>query len=232
MSGGAPEIFASVQGEGVTSGLPSVFVRLSRCNLKCTFCDTRYTWDWSRYDRSEQQMTLPVDRIAAEVTERAGGVIGNVVLTGGEPLLQQRELADLARRLRGGGFRIEIETNGTLEPDEALAASIDQWNVSPKLESSGNPERARVVPGALRWFAACPHAWLKLVITRPEDVAEAAELAERAGVPAERVILMPEGTDAATLVSRSRWLAEHCQRRGFRLGSRLHIHLWGDERGR
>src|SRR5262245_25586685 len=109
MKGGGPEIFATVQGEGTSAGVPSVFVRLADCNLRCTWCDTKYTWDWNKYDRSAETIELAVDEIAARVLELASAGVRNAVFTGGEPLLQQDELTDLAKRIREHGFRIEVE---------------------------------------------------------------------------------------------------------------------------
>lgn len=232
MKSGEPEIFATVQGEGTSAGVPSVFVRLAECNLRCSWCDTKYTWDWSSYDRAEETVELGIGEIAQRVLEASRDGVRNAVFTGGEPLLQQDELARLASRLREEGFRIEVETNGTVLPTEAFAAVVDQWNVSPKLASSGNAERARHRPSVLQWFAARPNAQLKFVMTSDDDVAEVKELVEALGVPRERVILSPEGVDAAALAERSRWLADRCRTHGYRLGTRLHVFLWGSERGR
>ena len=232
MPSGEPEIFASVQGEGVTCGLPSVFVRLGLCNLSCDFCDSAYTWDWRRYDPKQEMTSVEVEEVARRVVELADGTIRNVVLTGGEPLLQLRELAPLAARLKDEGFRVEVETNGTVRPNEELARAVDQWNVSPKLASSGNPAARREVPDALAWFARHGDAYWKFVVISPDDLPEIEELVERYRVPRERVVLMPEGIDAETLTERSLWLSEACQGRGYRLGTRLHVYLWGATRGR
>lgn len=232
MKSGDPEIFATVQGEGTSAGVPSVFVRLADCNLRCSWCDTKYTWDWTRYDRAAETIELEVEAIARRVLDASAEAIRNVVFTGGEPLLQQDDLVLLATQLRAHGFRFEVETNGTVSPTEAFAACVDQWNVSPKLASSGNADRARRRLPALQWFAARPNAQLKFVITSDADVAEVRELVEALSVPRERVILSPEGTDATTLSERSRWLADRCRSHGYRLGSRLHVFLWGSERGR
>lgn len=229
---GEPEVFASVQGEGVTCGLPSVFVRLAFCNLTCSWCDSRFTWDWSRYDPREDTARLEVEEVVRRVSESAAEGVRNVVLTGGEPMLQQEELAALAGLLKARGFRLEVETNGTVLPSAEMVERVDQWNVSPKLANSDNPEKARHVPEALRWYGRSERAFWKFVVTTPDDLSEILELVRRYGVPADRVVLMPEGMDAETLAERSRWLAEICRRRGFRLGSRLHIQLWGNERGR
>jgi 7-cyano-7-deazaguanosine (preQ0) biosynthesis protein QueE len=227
-----PEVFASVQGEGATTGVPSVFVRLSECNLLCDWCDTKYTWEWETHDKTREQIEIEGDAIVERVSELAGERIRNVVITGGEPLLQRDALVSVAAALKQRGFRIEVETNGTIEPPEALARSIDQWNVSPKLESSGNAMKARMRPAVLAWFAAAPNAWFKFVIVGREDLEEVDRIVGDLGLAPERVIAMPEGTDAATIESRSRWLVDECTRRGYRAGTRLHVLLWGASRGR
>jgi len=195
-------------------------------------CDTPYTWDWRKYDPKTEMMGAEVDEITRHVLERAGDSIRNVVLTGGEPLLQARELATLASLLNAEGFRIEVETNGTVRPADELAAVIDQWNVSPKLESSGNLRTRREVPEALAWFARHANAYWKFVLVTPDDLPEIEDLVGRYGVPKDRVILMPEGANAEALMTRSQWIAQICQRTGFRLGERLHVFLWGASRGR
>jgi len=232
MPSGDPEIFATVQGEGASIGVPSVFVRLGHCNLRCTWCDTAYTWDWSRYDREREIAELDVDAIFARALTEAGPSTRNMVITGGEPLVQADEVAELARRAHAAGFRVEVETNGTVQPGPELAAVVDQWNVSPKLAGSGNEERLRVRPQALTWFARQDNAWFKLVVANEEDLAEATALVARFEVPPARVILMPEGTSASTIAERSRWLADRCRAAGYRLGTRLHLFVWGSERGR
>lgn len=227
MPSGEPEIFASMQGEGASAGLASTFVRLAFCNLRCNWCDTAYTWDWEHYDRSEQ--TLEVD--AGAVVEQVEALPPrNVVITGGEPLIQRSELAPLASALRVRGYRLEVETNGTVGPGP-LAGLVDQWNVSPKLAHSGNLGLARAVPGVLRDFAGEPLAWLKLVVQGPADLPEVETVVAAAGFEPGRVILMPEGRTREELDARSAWLAQLCVERGYRFATRLHIYLWGDRRG-
>jgi 7-carboxy-7-deazaguanine synthase len=226
---GHPEIFASIQGEGVSIGVPSVFVRLSGCNLACNWCDTRYTWDWDRYDPRVESMRLHVADVVKRV-EQLGG--RNVVITGGEPLLQQRHLVGLTTLLKCTERRLEVETGGTLVPKPELAASIDQWNVSPKLANSGNAAARREVPEALAWFASQSHAYFKFVIVEPEDLGEVDALVDRYHIARDRVLLMPEGVNAETLQQRSSWLVPRAQERGYRFTTRLHVLLWGDQRGR
>lgn len=226
MPDGDPEVFATVQGEGPSVGMPCVFVRLAECNLRCTWCDTKYTWDWKTFDRKRETVEMDVADVAARVRAAAGENVRRAVFTGGEPLLQQEDLVALAASLED--FTLEIETNGTLTPMPELAARVAQWNVSPKLASSGNAERARHRAPALAWFAAQANAYFKLVMTSDADLAEAAGM----GLPHDRMVWSPEGTDAQTIAERSRWLAEACTATGVRLGSRLHVFVWGGGRGR
>ncbi|MGE3268869.1 MAG: 7-carboxy-7-deazaguanine synthase QueE [Chloroflexota bacterium] len=229
MPSGEPEIFASIQGEGASAGTPSVFVRLSLCNLRCTWCDTAYTWDWERYDPKVEIVSLATEEIVARVEQMEAR---NVVITGGEPLLQQGELMPLVETLKARGYRLEIETNGTTAPQPELASCIDQWNVSPKLANSRNSEEKRAVPTSLAWFAGQPNAYFKLVVAETGDLAEVDALIGRYGVPSSRVLLMAEGRAPAIQLERSRWLVAACQERGYRYTPRLHVLLWGDERGR
>ena len=227
MASGQPEIFASVQGEGVSAGVPSTFVRLATCNLRCSWCDTAYTWDWDRFDKAEQVMELPLEGISATVRALPPK---NVVVTGGEPLIQRRALAPLLWELKNDGYRFEFETNGTIAPGE-LGGMVDQWNVSPKLRNSGNEGLECLPEASMRDFAARENAYFKFVIDTPEDLAEVESLRDCFEIPANRIVLMPQGTTAAELNARSPWLAEACTQRGYRFSSRLHILIWGDKRG-
>lgn len=227
MADGKPEIFASVQGEGVSAGLPSTFCRLATCNLRCLWCDTAYTWDWERFDKTEQTMAVECGALVEAIASLPPR---NVVITGGEPLIQKRALEPLVRELKDREFRVEMETNGTVGPGE-LAGLVDQFNVSPKLRHAGN-EGLDVLPdGSLQEFAGLAHANFKFVVQQEEDLAEVEGLRERFEIPAGRVVLMPEGRSAAELNARSAWLADACTQRGYRFSSRLHILIWGDKRG-
>lgn len=226
---GEPEIFASLQGEGPSAGRPSTFVRLSRCNLTCVWCDTAYTWRFTgpdAFDRKANQLALSeedtADRIRALGQDR-------LVVTGGEPLLQAPALAKMVARLPA--MHIEIETNGTVAPPPALDALVHQYNVSPKLAHSGNLAALALIPERLAMFAADPRAFFKFVIAEPADLAEVLALRDAYSIAPDRLFVMPEGTDSATLRDRSCWLAAAAMDHGFRFSDRLHIHLYGDTRG-
>ena len=234
---GEPEIFASLQGEGASLGKPCAFVRLSRCNLACVWCDTAYTWrftgdnrphhDGLAFARDENQLALSEDETAARIA-----ALGQprLVITGGEPLLQGAALARMVAQLPPATV-IEIETNGTVAPHPTLDALVHQYNVSPKLAHSGNPADLALPAERLAAWAAEPRAWFKFVITEPVDLAQVLDLQARYAIPPARVFLMPEGRDGETLRRRMAWLADACSQYGFALSDRLHIHLFGDTRG-
>lgn len=233
---GEPEIFASLQGEGPSTGRPVSFVRLSRCNLACTWCDTAYTWrfegdnrphrDDTVFDRKANQIALSpaeaAERIAALGQER-------LVITGGEPLLQGGKLAEMLEHLPD--ITVEIETNGTVKAPPRLDIRVDQYNVSPKLAHSGNPAELALVPERLDDYATDPRAFFKFVVAEPDDIEEVLALKRRYRFRPGHVFLMPEGTDSERLRERQEWLAPLCLEHGFRMSDRMHIHLYGDTRG-
>lgn len=233
---GEPEIFASLQGEGPSQGRPSTFIRLSRCNLACQWCDTAYTWrftgdnrphrDGAAFDRTANQLMMSEEEAAERITALGQD---RLVITGGEPLLQAAALARMLGHLPA--MHVEIETNGTVAPTPALDAMVQQYNVSPKLAHSGNPADLALIPERLAEWAENPRAFFKFVIATPDDVAEVRTLQERYAIPGTRIFLMPEGTASAILRERQVWLSDLCMRHGFRMSDRLHIHLYGDTRG-
>lgn len=170
--------------------------------------------------------------MARAIVDKCGPAIGTVIATGGEPLLQQAELAALAAELRRRALRVEVETNGAIAPTAELAAQIDRWNVSPKLENSGNALTARIRAVALEWFARCDTATFKFVVAQPADLDEVDQLVARFAIARDRVLLMPEAVAPDAVVARGQWLAHECTQRGFRLTTRLHVLLWGATRGR
>ncbi len=231
------EIFHSIQGEGKLLGVPSVFVRVSGCNLRCVWCDTPYA-SWS-----PEGPTMELDQIVHEVEAYR---CGHVVLTGGEPMIMP-EIVELARRLRRGadGTRhLTIETAGTVFKE----IECDLASVSPKLSNSTPRERERGRfaeshesqrrrPAVVQQFidqarATGRDVQLKFVVSDETDVSEIdAMLDELKNWRGEDVLLMPEGTDEATLRSRAGWVSELCKTRGFRYCPRLHVELYGNRRG-
>jgi organic radical activating enzyme len=240
-----PEIFHTIQGEGPSVGAPAVFIRASRCNLHCVWCDTDHTWNFEHTPWPHEKDSVPgyakfrKSDVTFEITpaEAAGRILAfgcpRTVITGGEPLLQETAFLEMIGRIRDRQpeHRFEVETNGTRLPGTAFHEAVDQFNVSPKLSNAGMPESLRIHEDALRFFVSSPKAWFKFVVAEPADLKEIEALVTTFGMPVQRVLLMPEGRTAAELDRSAGWLAEICRDRGYRFCDRLHIRIWGDKRG-
>ena len=222
------EIFGpTFQGEGPSVGQLAMFLRLSRCNLSCTWCDTPYTWDFRRFDLAEETNLLA----PAEVVERLRAIDAPVVVvTGGEPLLQQETLGPVLDACRADGRRVEVETNGTLRPNEQLLNAATSLNVSPKLANSGLALRRRIHPRILRELAASGKAIFKFVVERQGDLDEIARIEARLGI--RPIWVMPQGQTAEEIAGVMRDIADAVVARGWNLSTRLQVTLWGTARGR
>jgi 7-carboxy-7-deazaguanine synthase len=227
------EIFHSVQGEGRLTGVPSVFVRASGCNLRCRWCDTPYA-SWS--PEGENSTTA---EILAEIRRLADPATHHVVLTGGEPMFFD-DLVPLTLQLHGDGWHITIETSGT----RWLPVACDLMSISPKLSNSTPPsgrdptasrlhERNRHAPDVIRRLVAEYDYQIKFVVDCPEDCREVMEyLAQFPEIERHRVLLMPEGVDAAALAEKAAWLAPYCAAEGFGFCPRRQIEWFGNQRGK
>jgi 7-cyano-7-deazaguanosine (preQ0) biosynthesis protein QueE len=222
------EVFGpTVQGEGPSLGRRAAFLRLGRCNLDCRWCDTPYTWDWERYDPAVELTERPVDDVVAEVVAMG---VDRVVVTGGEPLLQQRRLLPFLEAAHDHGWAVEIETNGTLAPTGDTVRLVERFNVSPKLANSGVPVARAIVPEALAALVASGRAAFKFVVTDPAELDEVQAIVDEHHLA--RVWIMPEGTTPDAVVAGGRRLADDVIGRGWQLTTRLQVLLWGDQRGR
>ncbi len=226
-------------------GMPAVFIRSSLCNLHCSWCDTDYTWNWKgtpwkhendslegyqKFEKSEYIVEPEYEAIHDMITDFG---CANLIITGGEPLLQQDAWIPLLKKLRETDpeFRFEVETNGTQTPSDELVPFIEQFNVSPKLANSGNSVDKRINAEALAFFAQHPNSWFKFVIAEESDMTEVNQIIDKHQLPKHKIILMPEGRTRLALNSRRGWLADLCIEQGYRFGDRLHIRLWGAKRG-
>jgi 7-carboxy-7-deazaguanine synthase len=219
------EIFYSVQGEGSLVGVPSVFIRTSGCNLRCSWCDTPYA-SWS-----PEGEELSVDEIVERFTSYSAA--RHAVLTGGEPMIMPG-IVELSAKLRDRGIHITVETAGTVFSPVAC----DLMSISPKLSNStpdgqfrNQHERLRIQPEVLVRLIREYDYQLKFVIATESDLNEVQSLVASLAVPAAKVILMPEGTSAEELNARGVWIAELCKRHGYRFSPRLHVYLYGNRRG-
>jgi 7-carboxy-7-deazaguanine synthase len=226
------EIFYSIQGEGELTGVPSVFVRTSGCNLRCAWCDTPYA-SWNPEGEARTVM-----QVVAEV--QAYQAARHVVITGGEPMVA-KDIHVLAKEMKALGHHITIETAATVKPD---GIACDLASLSPKLlNSAPDPvehgawrkkhEATRWQPDVVRaWIDAYPYQF-KFVVSRPEDVEELEHMlaALHREIPRHKVLLMPEATTLEKMRGRAGWLGELCKDRGYRYAHRLHIELYGNKRG-
>ncbi len=226
------EIFHSIQGEGELTGVPSVFVRTSGCNLRCAWCDTPYaSWNPTGSEMSVSRILEEVEKFPAR----------HCVLTGGEPMVA-RNVRELAAGLHAAGKHVTIETAGTIAPE---GIACDLASISPKLANSTpragtiepewieRHERLRLQPDILRSWLENYSFQLKFVISSAGDLPAIENLIASTGiaVPPWKLLLMPEGTSEAAMRNRQADVLEICRERGFRYCDRLHIRLFGNTRG-
>jgi len=240
------EIFGpTVQGEGAAGGRHCLFVRVAECNLRCTWCDTAYTWAFSQplADKLEVPVVFPKDEnlilMSPElVLERLTTLWSirtkptMVVFSGGEPMMQASALTPVMEVLNHYGNECHVETAATIIPPEEFDAYVTQYNVSPKLAHSGNRLELRRKPEVLKWFGSTDKAWFKFVMRSPEDFAEIDELVQIAGVNPHHVMVMPEGVTAEKNMDIAKTLVDGAVERGYGLSYRTHILLWKDVRGK
>ena len=239
------ELFASIQGEGITAGVPSVFVRFSGCNLQCKFCDSPYTWNWEGTNFShdtkvwedvkyvqdnEVSMYTPIE-LKDKICELSGTTVNTVVFTGGEPMLysKTKPFIQLLRLLKAYRFRIEIETNGTILPTGPVAELVDQFNVSVKLSNSGMPKKRRINDTAMLFFANSSKAMFKFVIVDENDIKEVQEIQDKFNISVGKILLMPEGRTEEEIKAHAKTVVDICMQYGYTFCNRLHIWLWGGE---
>ncbi len=227
------ETFVSIQGEGKLTGVPSWFLRLAGCNLRCRWCDTPYaSWNPESVKRT----------VAGVVEEALASGVSHAVLTGGEPMIFP-QLVPITQALHAGGMHITVETAGTVTLPGVRCRLM---SISPKLANStptgdprdpsgawaGRHDERRLNPEALNeLIASSPDRQLKFVVASPADLPEIESvLARLRGWKPDDVILMPEGVTVPDPASVA-WVVEACRQRGWRYGDRLHIRLFGDTMG-
>ncbi len=223
------ELFYSIQGEGRLLGMPSVFVRTTGCNLRCSWCDTPYTsWNPEGKDWSLEHI---LNRVKKYPTR-------HVVITGGEPFLAS-ELAELTARLKEIGAHITIETAATT----FRPVFCDLASLSPKLSNSTPWQRQRGRFGTMheerrinlpviQRFIADYDYQLKFVVEQKTDFVEVQEILNKLhGVDSSRVLIMAQATHRKELREKAQWIVELCKKHGYGYSPRLHIELFGNRRG-
>ncbi len=221
------EIFYSIQGEGKLTGIPSAFVRLAGCNLRCCYCDSPYA------RRADAGRALSVEKVFEKLLAHQTKY---VVITGGEPLLAD-ELDTLCAQLRSAGRHVTLETAATVD----RVVEVDLASISPKLSNSSPTDRSlakehdslRLSIPTIRAYLDRGQCQLKFVLEKPTDIQEIKDVLDQLGQPCppEDVLLMPQAIDRQQLDHRSAWLAELCKQHGYRFCSRLQISLYGNQPG-
>jgi 7-carboxy-7-deazaguanine synthase len=216
----------TVQGEGPSTGRRCAFLRLSGCNLTCVWCDTPYTWDWAgvngvAYDKEAETHMMSIEDVLQNLIAVETPLI---VITGGEPMIQQNNLRPLIKQLQDMGKSVEIETNGTIKPK----IKPTRFNVSPKLANSQVRESKRRKPDILRQYVG--QAAFKFVCQSIEDLDEVNAYAKDADLPSDDIWIMPEGTTSERLLGHLALITDAAIERGWNISGRLHTLTWGLKR--
>src|SRR3989338_5866531 len=213
------EIFYSIQGEGGSIGRPSVFLRTALCNLQCRWCDTPYTWDWKNHDIKKEMFEAGLDAVTARIREWD---CKNIVLTGGEQMLQQKGLAALMEQLKPEGYFFEVETNWTMAIEPKFDALIDQYNCSPKLKNSGNAASACETK-YFKMYAQNPKTWFKFVVEDQKDLAEVEIFVSKHNLQEGRILLMPQAKTKLELKKKGESVLKMALQKKWGFSARRHI---------
>ncbi len=213
----------TIQGEGRNMGRRCAFIRFAGCNLSCSWCDTPYSWDWDNYDRAEESHPMTIEQIAAEVKKFH---VKHLIITGGEPLIQQRPIP-LIREATG--CSIDIETNGTRIPKPEVIEAVDLFNVSPKLSFASDSEEMRLVDEAMTAFSDLSKqgkAIFKFVAEKVEDFEEIRDIQNRYNIDDDVIWIMPEGMTKDAHLEHLAELADAVVEAGWNLTTRIHVLAW------
>lgn len=208
------EIFSSEQGEGPYQNTPSVFLRFAGCTLKCTWCDTKYSW---HPDEIEFTLMSMAEIVAAMQQYNCG----HLVITGGEPLLQQEAIEQIRQHFPSSF--IEIETSGSVAL-QMQENTVNHFNISPKLSNSGNlPYDLKLKP---------KNSAFKFVVQSENDLAEIKDYIQKWELPTDKIWLMPEGRTAEEIEQKTPWLKQLCADNNWHFTTRLHILKYGAVKGK
>ncbi len=213
-------LFLSFQGEGPKSGVLSVFLRTAGCNLSCSFCDTLYAVDSKFSNKWLKDTPEIVARKIKEISDNAS----NLIITGGEPLLQKNLIKEIIIKTKDEFKSIEIETNGTLSGRELFPFGL-HFNVSPKLSNSGEPYEKRVNINILKEFADYEKSIFKFVVKEREDFDEIEELRKKIDIPLRKIYVMPLSDKKDEMDSLSSDIIKIAMKYGYNFSYRLHIAL-------
>lgn len=221
------EHFLSLQGEGPNTGIPSVFLRLTGCKLDCAWCDTTAVWKTGKWYDFAQLATLFEENGYSRAIDNGA----HLILTGGDPLLQQEALSIWLESVSdyfGNAVPITVETEGLIGPTVELQHFVTKFMVSPKLSNSGMSPARRINPQVLRWHAQDGSSFFKIVVGSMEDIDEAIKMIADFGFKKNRVSFMPCASSREQLLGEFavRTLPDYCMKNGYRFCTRLHVWMW------
>lgn len=213
------EIFYSVQGEGPLVGMPSVFLRLNGCNLRCPWCDSKFTWLTDDNPEWGPDEVIDTFKIANDL---ASYTCNHIVITGGEPLLQQDAVYELIGRF-GGEHHFTVETNGTIDPHPDFFEQVDLWMVSPK--------KGQKIEASFWGEYMTQEVWYKFVVDRKDGMEWIDKFIADWELRKDRIMLMPQATMRWNLIDDLPWVIELAKERCYRVSPRMHITAYGNKRG-
>lgn len=231
------EIFGpTFQGEGKNFGMPVMFLRMAGCNQHCVWCDTPYTWRFTDkfphvsntvFDPKKEVHSMTIEQVAEQLSNSS---VKNLVVSGGEPMLQQDGLFSLFRVLKRDydWKHIEMETAGSIQP--YYSNDIDLFTVSLKLENSGNPRSLSINPRAIdELVRRRQNRVFKFVVSHPNDFEEINKLVKEFNL--DNVYIMPEGINSDKIQETMQEIASECLSYGYNLTTRMQILIYGNQRG-
>lgn len=234
------EVFYSIQGEGITTGYPAVFLRLGGCNLMCGGWGTQTdgklyddaTW---RCDSIEVWMKSKGKQFIEIFNKECFNALqsgAHLIITGGEPLMQQQNLVHFIDWLRDEIWNcyIEVETNGTIVPSNDMVNLINQWNCSPKLSNSGMTKESRINPEAISKLNKYNTIFKFVIGDKPTDWEEVVNDYMQY-IDKNKIWLMPAGSNKDELEITKNFVAEICKANTIKFTNRLHIEIWNKKTG-
>lgn len=235
------EIFGpTIQGEGKSAGQRAAFLRTFGCPLNCCYCDSAWTWrvdekhphKWGQvFDPKEESHVMTYFEIFKQLIQWDYQVL---IITGGEPLVQKKALYEFLTQLPQQlpfVHRVEFETAGIISPGRLLDFPWVSFNVSPKLENSGNDLKSRYKPDVLTDFNLSERAIFKFVVTQPADFDEIEEMIHSVNIQPWKVYIMAEGEKTEDQIEKMKWVAPMAIEKGYNFSPRLHTLIWDTKRG-
>ena len=223
------DVFYSLQGEGVTTGVPAVFIRFGMCMFNCSWCDTVEVWQ--KYEKFTESELLDLMRDKGILPALAMGA--HLIFTGGEPLLQQKSIPSFVKLLEVAidtEVYVEVETAGVIEPTQTMLERVDQWNISPKLANSGMPKEKRFNREVLTKLREV-NSYLKFPTVDESEIKEISYVTAKAGYDRNKVFLMPVCDTQKEHEEKSKTIAYLCKKYGYRFSPRLQLFLWDQATG-